>query len=252
MTRVRAALGLWLCLILFGTAALAEQVCLKPPYDSGSDEISAIAGRLVETLAPHASLARALSEGAPDLCIDDSLVQEQGYYEPKTNRIVLRSGLDPGFQLAILVHEVRHLEQFNKDVCPTVKVTLTDYIRSRLAMEADAAAIGIYVAWTLREEGQSGPWDSLALWPTHEDLVARFAKEMTANGDVVAATAATHSQWYLDTERREMYALAICSNYLDMLDLENLLPGKLKLSEEFADSLCRMPDGRLYGCIVPP
>lgn len=49
-----------------------------------------------------------------------------------------------------------------------------------------------------------------------------------------------------------MYALAICSNYLDMLDLENLLPGKLKLSEEFADSLCRMPDGRLYGCIVPP
>lgn len=236
-----------------GLAAQAGSVCLAPPYDDAGGELSELADLLTESLAPHPSLAAALVAQAPSLCLDDSLFLEQGYYEPRTNRIVLRSGLDPDFQLAVLVHEIRHLEQFGRDVCPTTGITLSDYIRSRLALEADAAAIGVYVAWTLREAGRPGPWDKLQSWPTHEDLVTRFAAEMAAGADAVAATSATFAQWFESRERREIYAFAICSNYLDALDLEKRpASGWERLADDYAARLCVMPDGRPYDCVLPP
>lgn len=249
MKGATAALGLWLALTV---TAQAKETCLTPPFATDAGEISLIAEQLAETLAPHPSLAKALAEEGPTLCLDDTLYQEQGYYEPRTNRIVLRAGLAPDFQLAILIHEVRHLEQFGLGICPTISATLSDYMRSRMAMEADASAIGVYVAWTLRETGNPGPWDRLASWPTHEDLVTRFASEIAAGGDEVQATSATFAQWYQKDDRREMYAFAICSNYLDALDREKMPPGKATLPEDFAASLCHMPDGRPYGCTIPP
>ncbi|MBA3911529.1 MAG: hypothetical protein C0524_17035 [Rhodobacter sp.] len=245
-------LGLGAALLLGSPAAFAKSVCLPAPYTGGSDEILALAERLTKTLEPFASLAEALVDQAPVLCIDDSLFQEQAYYEPKTNRIVVRAGLDPELLLAILIHEVRHLEQYGREICPTTANTLSDYIRSRLALEADASAVGIYVAWKLREAGVSGPWDQLRAWPTHADLVSRFATEIDAGADEVAATAATFAQWFEGRERREIYAFAICSNYLDALDREKILPGDRALPADFAAQLCNLPDGRPYECTLPP
>ncbi len=252
MRRALAGLFCSAALALAGGNVVAETVCLAAPYAAGQGDLSALADLLQTTLAPYPSLAAALTDQAPTLCLDSELVEEQAFFEPKTNRIVLHSGLNPDFQLAILIHEVRHLEQYARGACPTIAMPLSDYMRSRLALEADAAAIGIYVTWNLRKEGNPGPWASLQSWPTHDDLIDRFEAEIAATGDEVAATAATYAQWFEDLDRRQMYAFAICSNYLDALDREKMLPGKGPLSEDFAAQLCVLPDGRPYPCVLPP
>ncbi len=252
MKQTLAGLAFSAALAFTGGHAVAENVCLPAPYAPDQGELSALADLLQTTLASYPSLAAALNQQAPTLCLDDGLVEEQAYFEPKTNRIVLHAGLNPDFQLAILIHEVRHLEQYGRGACPTIAAALSDYMRSRLALEADAAAIGIYVAWNLSAAGNPGPWASLQSWPTHDDLVARFETEITASGDEVAAIAATYAQWFEDLDRRQMYAFAICSNYLDALDREKMPPGKGTLPEDFAARLCVMPDSRPYPCILPP
>ena len=249
---MRRALALPLCLALATGAAKAAEVCLPAPYHDGSGEILALAQELTTTLAAYPSLAEALVEAAPTLCLSDALYLEQGFFEPKSNRIVLRAGLDPGFQMAILIHEIRHLEQYTNASCPTVSHSLTNYMRARMALEADASAIGVYVAWKLREGGTPGPWERLEVWPTHDDLVDRFEAEMATSGDEIAATSATYAQWFEDADRRQMYAFAICSNYLDALDREKLPPGSDVLPGDFAARLCVMPDGRPYDCMLPP
>lgn len=206
----------------------------------------------MQTLDGFPSLAKALKQQAPALCLDDALVEEQAYFEPSTRRIVVRKGLDPDFQLAVFIHEVRHLEQYGRDMCPTIKYRLDDYVLMRQALEADASAVSLYIAWELRAGGDSGPWDGLGKWPTHDDLATSFAAEMAASGDVVKATSATFAAWFDDPERREIYAFVGCFNYLDALDREHMLPGKLGVEDSFAVDLCRMPDGQPYACILPP
>jgi hypothetical protein len=250
--RVRLALQVVAAVASGGSAAIAAETCSASPYTDATGDLSHLVLRLTGTLAPYPSLAQALVDQAPVLCLDDSLVEEQGYFEPKTNRIVLSSALTQDFQLAILIHEVRHLEQYGRDACPTISYRMTEYVRSRLALEADASAVGIFVAWKLREGGDSGPWDTLATWPTHDDLVARFADEMAVGADEVAATAATFTQWFESADRREIYTFAICSNYLDALDREKVAAGQNRLPDDYAARLCVLPDGRPYSCTLPP
>jgi hypothetical protein len=198
------------------------------------------------------SLKQGLETQAPALCIDDSLYDVQGFFEPKTNRIVLRAGLDQDMQLAILLHELRHLEQYGRGACPTIAFTLSDYMRLRLALEADAAAVGVYAAWKLQQSGLPGPLEQLQSWPTHDDIVTRFKAEIEATGDEVAATSAAFAQWFESDDRRGIYAFAICSNYLDALDTGKMPPGKQTVADDIATRLCVLPDGQAYGCSLPP
>jgi len=232
-------------------APRAAESCLVPPYMDDA-EIQALAVELTTVLAAYPSLDKAFHTAAPALCLNDGLFHEQGYYEPKTNRIVLRTGLDPDLRLAILIHEVRHLEQYNREICPTTRMALSDYMTVRLALEADAAAIGVHIAWDLAQAGRPGPWEKLRDWPSHKDLTARYASEIQAGGDDIAATAATYAQWFADEDRRAMYAFAICSNYLDTLDRDKVNAGHDKLPEDMAARVCVMPDGRPYPCELPP
>lgn len=241
-----------LALALPGGPAQATETCIPAPYTAGAGEVSDLARLVLTVLPDFPSLARSLADQAPGLCIDDSLYDVQGFYEPRTNRIVLRAGLHPDMQLAILLHELRHLEQFASDSCPTLDLRFSDYVRLRMALEADAAAVGVYAAWKLTQAGRPGPLEQLQSWPTHDDLVTRFKAEIAASGDEVAATAATYVQWFESEERRAIYSFAICSNYLDALDIEKLPPGKGTLADDIAARLCILPDGRPYGCILPP
>lgn len=230
----------------------AGQTCIEAPWTGATGELASLAGRALDVLADYPSLDKALRSQTPLFCLDDSLVEEQGYFEPKSRRIVLRQGLDPALQLAVLVHEVRHLEQYGRDVCPTVDLTLTDYVRTRQALEADAAAISLLVAWDLRASGDAAPWEALASWPTHGDLTTRFAAEMTASGDPARATAAAFAAWFDNSERREIYAFVSCVNYLDTLDRTKVQPGKATIDAGFTTALCRLPDDRPYECSLPP
>jgi hypothetical protein len=252
MRPIRFALQFAAVMAFGGNAALAAETCTVAPYTDASGELSHLVQRLTRTLAPYPSMAHALVDQSPTLCLNDSLVEEQGFFEPKTNRIVLNSTLNEDFQLAILIHEIRHLEQFGRSACPTVSYRLNDYIQARLALEADASAVGIYIAWKLRESGEPGPWETLASWPTHDDLVTRFAAEIAAGADEVTATSSTFAQWFERADRREIYTFAICSNYLDALDREKVDAGKGRLPDDYAARLCVLPDGRPYACTLPP
>lgn len=232
--------------------ALALQTCAEHPYTGATGPLEALATRLDRTLAPYPSLARAFADQAPRLCLNDALVEEQGFFEPKTNRIVVNARLEQDFQLAILLHETRHLEQYGRGTCPTIALEMDDYTRARMALEADAAAIAVLVAWNLRQDGDPGLWDALAVWPTHDDLTGRFAREIAEGAGEGAAVSATFAQWFEDDERREIYRFAICSNYLDALDREAALDGKDTLPADFAARLCVLPDGRPYDCTLPP
>jgi hypothetical protein len=245
-----AAVGLVSCLA--AGPARAVQTCVDAPWSGGAGELAALAERALGVLAGYPSLLKAVQDQAPVLCLDDSLVEEQGYFEPKSRRIVLRQGIDPGLQLAVLVHEVRHLEQYARAVCPTVELTLSDYVRTRQALEADAAAISLLVAWDLRAAGDAAPWDALSIWPTHGDLATSYGAEMAASGDPAKATAAAFAAWFDDPERREIYAFVSCVHYLDTLDRTKVNPGKGTVDAGFTASLCQLPDGRPYECSLPP
>jgi hypothetical protein len=252
MRLIRIALPVAAVMAFGGNIAHAAETCSVAPYTDASGDLSHLAERLTSTLVPYPAMAQALVDQAPTLCLNDSLVEEQGYFEPKTNRVVLNSALNEDFQLAILIHEIRHLEQYGRSACPTVSYRLNDYIQARLALEADASAVGIYIAWKLREGGEPGPWETLATWPTHDDLVARFAAEIAAGGDEITATSATFAQWFERADRREIYTFAICSNYLDALDREKVVAGEDRLPDDYAARLCVLPDGRPYSCTLPP
>ncbi|MGB8624187.1 MAG: DUF6782 family putative metallopeptidase, partial [Paracoccaceae bacterium] len=88
-------------------------------------------------------------------------------------------------------------------------------------------------------------------WRTHSDIAAAFAAEMAATGDAPRATAAAFAQWYASDWRRENYYLAACSDYLDQQDRSKALPRYRLLSEDFLDTLCRLPDGTAYPCAEP-
>ena len=242
-----------LVLVLQGAVVSAGETCIEAPYDTEAGEVTVLAELVLSVLEGFPSLKTSLLDQSPSLCINDTLYDMQGYFEPGTNRIVLRAGLDPDMQLAILLHELRHLEQFASEACPTVAMTLSDYMRLRMALEADASAIGVYAAWRLQQAGRPGPLEQLQAWSTHQDLVTRFMAEIAATGgDEVAATSATYAQWFESEDRRAMYAFAICSNYLDALDIQNLPPGKATITDDYAARLCILPDGRPYDCTLPP
>jgi hypothetical protein len=233
------------------TSAWAEQTCISSPYTGGTGEIGSLVVRTLDTVAGFPSLAEALAAQEPELCLDDTLVEEQAYFEPAANRIVIRKGLDPDFQLAVMIHELRHVEQSGLEICPTIKLRLDDYVRTRLALEADAAAISLYVTWQLRAAGDAGPWETLGKWPTHDDLAVSFETEMAASGDAAKATSAAYAAWFDDADRRGIYAFVGCSSYLDALDLAHMDPGKGTVADTFLQTLCRMPDGQGYDCFLP-
>jgi hypothetical protein len=210
--------GTWLVVSVMSAAtvpvaAKSEQLCSAAPCEEDRGEISALVRPLMRTPEPHPSLSAAFLEQAPTLSLDDGLYEGQADFEPATNRILLRADLDLDLQLAILIHEAQNLEQFGRGSGPAIKTTLSDYVRSRLAMEADAATVSIQVIWRLGADGHPGPWDGLPNWPTQSDLVARYEAEMEASGDATQAVAATFAQWF---DRADRCAL-LCEGGLQQL-----------------------------------
>ena len=229
--------------------------CLAAPHDAPASDRQREVAALVEGLRPALarldSLSRALEEGAPEICIVDALVDAQGYLGVEENRIVLSAALAPPMRQAVLIHELRHLHQARTGACPGPALSMGETARATLALEADATAVTLHVAWALRAEGAPAVWDALAAWPGQQDIAAAFAGAMAETSDPVRAAARAFAQWYVSDWRRETYRIAACADYLDRQDRSHALPAYGALPEGFLAALCELPDGRAYPCDPP-
>lgn len=233
-------------------AAAGPVTCLDPPYQDAETASQKPLVRLVAelraALAEFPVLLSLLDSRQPRFCLSDELRTARAFYEPETKRVVIASALEPGLTLAVLVHEMRHVYQFECGVCPSHSLAMRDYARAVFAMEADANVVALLVAWQRRTGGDARMWNALADWPMTANIAARFEGTMAATQDVPAASAAAFDQWYASGQRREKYYIAACSDYLDQIDRTHALPDYGILPGDFLDRLCLMPDGSRYPC----
>ena len=237
------------------TFAHAGETCIEYPYHSAATEDKngplAIYQDIAPTLNHFPSLSEALINAAPDLCFSSRMDGAHAYLDIDRNRIVISDRLSKGMQSAVLLHELRHLEQFVRGSCPSDDLAMKEFARATFAMEADASAISLLVAWDMKENGRDSVWTALSSWPSQSDIAASFAKEMTDSGDVALAVTTAFYQWYASSTRRQQYYFATCSDYLDRQDTNHTLPLYQLIPETFLENLCTLPDGSIYECSHP-
>lgn len=227
----------------------AQSDCGRYPFES-SAELAEIHEALSEAVASYAGLAKSLNSDLT-FCIADTMLSERGYYEPDERTIVLARDMSPDLMLAVAVHELRHVEQFDVGSCPSLDLSMKEHVRAVFAMEADASVTSLVVAAGLREQGRPAMWNALANWPMQADLAARFDTILNETSDLGLAASAAFVAWYDNGVRRDSYYLAVCSNYLDQINREYLLPKYDNLSGAYFAELCRLPDGSPYECHGP-
>ncbi len=231
----------------------AGLLCLDAPYAAAeTGEARYLADLLQDlrpTLARHPALEAALEDLAPALCLAREMGGAEGYFEPATMRIVLARGHPRGLHQAILLHELRHLEQFARGFCPSDELTMTEHARSVFALEADASAISLLLAWDRLLDGDTAVWEAMLNWPSQTDIAVALAQEFFLSGDPAAMAAAAFAQWYESDERRERYYVAACSAYLDRNEIAHALTPTGRLPADFLDRLCLLPAGGGYPCI---
>ena len=241
--------------LFFATAADAGDTCIDPPYvkvySAEETELRNVYLEIAPVLDRFPSLGEALTEMAPQLCFSSKMDNAHGYLDVDDNRIVLSEELSSAMRIAVLLHELRHLEQLALGICPSDNLAMGEYARATFALEADASAISLLVAWDMKEHGDDSAWVALSVWPSQNDIARRFEEEMAKSGDAAAATAFAFDQWHASGARRELYYLASCSDYLDRQDAGHTLPRYQLVPDDFFEQLCRMPDGGSYHCSIP-
>lgn len=249
MTNGRRVMAHAIWLVLAASQSWAVLNCDQRPFEAGSD-LEALYVKMSDAVAAFPRLEETLNSDLT-LCLSDTLVAERGYYQPEGRRLVLASNMTPGLTLAVGVHELRHVQQYDVGSCPGLDLSMRAYANAVFAMEADASVTSLVVATFHRKQGRPEMWDALAAWPTQADIAARFAATFAKTLRIEDAATDAFSSWYEDAERRDRYYIAICANYLDQLDRDHLLPQYNSLSDGFFDDLCSLPDGNPYRCSRP-
>lgn len=237
--------------ILLATPLQASKICSDWPYENADPALAGLLATLDEVHALVPSLVRAVDAIAPRICLDAGPNEAHGSYAPETSVINIQADLTPDARAAVLLHELRHLDQGWRGICFSPELTMRDYTRAVFALEADAMAVAVLAAWDLSEKGTPGPWQALNSLPESSDIAAAFAAEMAATGDVSMATAAAFDAWYGSDERRERYYVATCESYLSAQERSKRLPMYQTLGQSFLADICRLPDGGTYPCEEP-
>lgn len=235
--------------------ATAEEPCIEPPFEDATspaqNELLELRGKLLAALEEFPSLLKTLDDRAPDLCFLNTTHDAYGYLDVSENRIYVARSLASAMQLGILLHEVRHLDQLQLGACASDDLAMAEYARAVFALEADASAVSLLIAWSMKDRGDPSVWQSLSSSEPQSDIATRFATEMDDSGDVGMALSAAFDQWYEREDRRSRYYLSTCSAYLDRQDQSKAIPRYQLLPDSFFRDLCRMPDGREYACSEP-
>jgi hypothetical protein len=245
------------CLVFLAALGVAAppalgDVCAAPPYEGAQEAaLGDLLERTLPVIARYPSLDAALRETGPSICLFDTASDALGFFEPEANRVMIAADLDPELQRAILFHEIRHVEQFARGLCPDLSLAMRAFARATWALEADATTISLIIAWDLREGGDPGPWDALAGLPRYRDVAAAFAEQMAVSGDLSDAGQAAFDSWYATSDRRDAYYIASCSAYLDTRDRTHALPQYGEIDESFFEDLCVLPDGTPFACEEP-
>jgi hypothetical protein len=222
--------------------------CAAPPFDT-LPELRQVVAALAPAFAEFTPLADTLAGQVTEICVADPLIGARGYFEPETGRLMLATGLPPGLAQAVLVHELRHVQQFELGACPAPGLSMQDHAQAVFAMEADASVTSLVVADYLRSRNQPEMWQALADWPMQADIAAAYDAARVDGID--AAAAAAFTAWYEGEDRRRSYYAAVCLDYLDRQERLHRLPAYGALSDTFFTRLCKLPDGRSYTCRAP-
>lgn len=246
----------WLVLtfLLFPSISGASDICVEISDISTKPNAPAALVQAYQDvrvgLERFPSLIAALEEKSPALCLSNKMDNAHGYYDIERNRIFLSEQLSQAMLVGVLLHELRHLEQSVLGICPSDALAMEEYARATFALEADASAVSLLVAWDMKESGNSGPWTALSEWPTQSDIASAFAAEMVASRNVSSAVSAAFDQWYASATRREKYYIAACSDLLDRQDSNHALPRYQLVPPDFLDGLCKLPNGATYSCTL--
>jgi hypothetical protein len=155
--------------VLFASAPIAGRAATTcadaPGYGTDDTALAALLDRALPVIDRFASLRDALGATAPEICLFTGPTEALGYFEPGRRRISIDADLDPDLQLAVLLHEMRHVEHFTRGLCPDLSLSMQDYARAVWAMEADAAVVSMIVTWDMARIGDPGPFQALAKHP---------------------------------------------------------------------------------------
>jgi hypothetical protein len=229
--------------------------CLTPPYADprtpGQQVIADVVARLQDAATAFPSLLAALEARGPEICLDPRSAGARGHFDLASNVIAINRSLESAEALAILIHEVRHLDQIGRGICPSDGLAMEEVARATFAMEADANAVLAHVAWELRDAGDGSVWDAFVGFEHYRDIGPAYAAAREASGSIAHALGAAFEQWYASDWRRERYYVASCSDYLDRADTTHSLPGYGLIDDDFFVRLCSSPDGSTYDCVPP-
>lgn len=240
-----------LLLALLPGAALAE-TCLEHPYESaGAPALAADLAAVRAALEPFESLRQSLDSAKPRICLTEEPSDALGSFEAEENVITVSAGQPGDKRVAVLLHEIRHLDQYARGFCPSMSLDMRANARAVFALEADAMAIAHLVAWAAGENGAPGPFAALRSSDETADIAAAFETAMAETGDPSAATAAAFDAWYTSDARRERYYVSTCMAYLDRIEDDHLFGGTAGLSADFLAQVCDLPDGTPYPCEEP-
>ena len=207
---------------------------------------------VLEYMSTNSDESNALLHIATDkhakICVDSITSNERGFFDHEQNLIVLSDALTFPEKVLILVHEFRHLDQFSRGFCPTVKFDISEFVRLTYALEADAQAITTLSAWAMKENGFTTPWNALSTFVNYQDVAESFSITFRDSKDLPTATNAAFAQWYRSDWRLESYYASACTSYFDELEKTKLIQAYGKLPITFFDTLCTLPDGTNYGC----
>ena len=233
-----------------------EATCLAAPYTDATSTDQAVILELVRWLrlhlGRHPTLVSTLADYAPEICLTPDLFGAKGFYDPSGNRIMIRKDLDTGLMRAVAIHELRHAEQARLGICPAPDLSMEQTALVTMALEADASAISLVVAWDVKERGNDvSVWSALVDWPSMTDIALSYRTEYETSGDVARAAAMAFSQWYESDWRRNSYFSAASSAYLDRQDETKALPQYGEAPRDLLQDLCLLPSGDAYPCAGP-
>lgn len=243
--------------VLAGPVAAADHatLCLDAPYEVAETPAQVAIGGLVDRLREvqpaYPSLVRSLDTERPTICLIEGVAAARGYFDLADNLVGLHAGLTEAQSLAVLIHEMRHIDQASRGLCPADSLAMEEVARATFAMEADAGAVTAHVAYEMRETGTTDIWEALVGFERYRDIAVAYDEARATTGSVARAMGAAFEQWYASDWRRERYYVATCSAYLDRIDETHLVPSYGLLDEAYFASLCLLPDGTSYACDPP-